>query len=124
MKAVGDLELQSSLADKSVDDESSEDSDMDGFIYDEDDVEENDADFYRQFDQEIILSDDDDGEIYFNNDDDDDEIDEIIMTLEEPEPAQEEELSPNQERLLNIKLKKVEKCKRKLLNYIEEHPVI
>ena len=43
------------------------------------------------------------------------------MTLEEPEP---QKFSPNQEKLLNIKLKKVKKCKRKLLNYIEEHPVI
>ena len=66
---------------------------MDGFIYDdENDVEENDIHFYRQFDQEILLSDDDDGdEIYFNNDDE--EIDEIIMAMEEPEPAQ--ELSPD-----------------------------
>ena len=45
-----------------------------------------------------------------------------MMMMEEPEPQ--EEWSPDQERLFNIKLKKVEKCKRKLLNYIEEHPVI
>ena len=66
---------------------------MDGFIYDDDenDVEENDVHFYRQFHQEFILSNDDDiddDEIYFNNDDNDDEINEIILMIDKTEPQE------------------------------------
>ena len=93
---------------------------MDGFIYDEDYAEENDANSYFHFDRqrsEILLSDNDNDEILLS----DDKVDEI-MVMEEPEPQ--EEFSLDQERLLNIKLKKVEQCKRKLLTYIQVNPVI
>ena len=91
---------------------------MEGFICDdsENEIEENDVHFYRQFDQEIeIFSDDDDEDENYFDDDDDDEIDEMILAMDEPEPK--EKLSADHKKLFNIKLQKVEKCKKKLRNF-------
>ena len=85
---------------------------MDGFLYDDGEDDEQDVNFYCRFDRQRSSD-----EIHLS----DNEVDEIMMTLEEPEP---QAFSPEQEKIFNIKLKKVNKCKRKFFNYIEEHLVI
>ena len=77
-------------------------SDIEGLINDEDDIDENDVHFYREFD---------------NANPSERKVETSSISLSEP-------LSSEEIAVIEMKLKNVKKCLKKLLGYIEQHTVI